>query len=899
YDQVEVPSMATAIEVKADQVTDQIDFALKKITPGAGSIAGTVLTAVDNVPIFQAVVYVFSSDAPYYYGKAQTDSNGCYIITELKSGQYIAEVYAEGYMPEIYDDAPSYEFATKITVEEPNQSGSIDFQLERCGSISGRITDQNNHPIPQVYVTAEPTSRDSLSDSFFPYPGRACTNEDGYYYIANLREGEYFVRADYYASWANTVLWYPDVTDAALAQVVPVQSGQETPNIDFHFKLTRPAGIISGRVTDLSGNAVVNASIQIQLYEPDDTAGRVWLQAKTNREGFFRIDHVPNGSYIASCWAQNGWQTVHRYWPDGETLEQAKIIIIDEEHPSWTIDFRLPLTVATSSISGHVQSPDKSPLSGAFVRLSTHGDNASAQTDANSVIYTYGYTDSSGCYLVDNLPAGEYIAYASYWENNAFGQQWYLNADSVHLATPIILSDNERRQDIHFVLNVRPIYGAIVGTVTDATIGQALNRAYVEIKRLWHDDRPLYRPFAWFPYHAITDDLGQYSLEWLPEGEYLISVYADGGYACYPDAIVPSLAVPVKVIGGEKTSADVAVKLRNDGPGSISGRVTADYTVRPFEPQTRGNQGGQVASPEDAPLEIAVVIAKPAITILVWPQSELSYTAVTDKEGYYVVNGLSDGEYFLWSFAPHHMLQYYKEVYYPAEATLIKIKDSEPVKNIHFNLIPSPYMFLDTPGAKEGNSANGIYGRIVDAQNNTVTNAVIYLLDEYGNPVLFTISDEAGNYEFLGVPAGNYYLQAGKLGYSTTFNGNAQSRSEANHFAVGDGLVEINIILSSRTTEVEESSPESLTLLGNYPNPFNPETTIEFSLPKPMYTEIRIFNTRGQEVIRLQQGVLPTGNHHIKWDGRDTAGRPLGSGLYIYRLETETETKTSKLLLLR
>lgn len=99
---------------------------------------------------------------------------------------------------------------------------------------------------------------------------------------------------------------------------------------------------------------------------------------------------------------------------------------------------------------------------------------------------------------------------------------------------------------------------------------------------------------------------------------------------------------------------------------------------------------------------------------------------------------------------------------------------------------------------------------------------------------------------------------------------------------------------------VERTSvPDEYSILQNYPNPFNPSTIIEFSLPAPARTRIEIFNILGQRIRILTDEELPAGQHIIEWDGRGTGGRPLASGIYLYRLSAGDHTATRKMVLLR
>lgn len=93
--------------------------------------------------------------------------------------------------------------------------------------------------------------------------------------------------------------------------------------------------------------------------------------------------------------------------------------------------------------------------------------------------------------------------------------------------------------------------------------------------------------------------------------------------------------------------------------------------------------------------------------------------------------------------------------------------------------------------------------------------------------------------------------------------------------------------------------PDRFALYANYPNPFNPETVIRFYLPTPAHTEIEVFNVLGQRVRSVAMGPLPAGEHSFKWDGRDSHGVNVGSGVYFYRVSAGDYVATRKMLLLR
>ncbi|MBD3402047.1 T9SS type A sorting domain-containing protein [candidate division GN15 bacterium] len=93
--------------------------------------------------------------------------------------------------------------------------------------------------------------------------------------------------------------------------------------------------------------------------------------------------------------------------------------------------------------------------------------------------------------------------------------------------------------------------------------------------------------------------------------------------------------------------------------------------------------------------------------------------------------------------------------------------------------------------------------------------------------------------------------------------------------------------------------PNQYTLYENYPNPFNPSTTISYDIPAPTTVTLDIINVLGQTIRTLVQEHQPSGHHRVVWDGRTDSGQPVASGIYFYRLTAETYVDTKKMLLLK
>ncbi|HIF27699.1 MAG TPA: T9SS type A sorting domain-containing protein, partial [Candidatus Marinimicrobia bacterium] len=97
----------------------------------------------------------------------------------------------------------------------------------------------------------------------------------------------------------------------------------------------------------------------------------------------------------------------------------------------------------------------------------------------------------------------------------------------------------------------------------------------------------------------------------------------------------------------------------------------------------------------------------------------------------------------------------------------------------------------------------------------------------------------------------------------------------------------------------ESLIPKKFALYDNYPNPFNPTTQIAVDLPEAATTEITVWNIMGQRVATLYTGDLNAGHHTLNFDGRDSNGKQLTSGMYLYRVAAGKYNATKKMTLMK
>ncbi len=118
-----------------------------------------------------------------------------------------------------------------------------------------------------------------------------------------------------------------------------------------------------------------------------------------------------------------------------------------------------------------------------------------------------------------------------------------------------------------------------------------------------------------------------------------------------------------------------------------------------------------------------------------------------------------------------------------------------------------------------------------------------------------------------------------------------------------EGTIWANIIdfnnppvsVEGRTTGI----PKSFHLFQNYPNPCNPTTTIKYEIPRRSHVRLVIYNLLGEEIVTLENNEVLPGIHEVQWDGKDSKGGDVSSGIYLYRLSVNGYAQTRKMVLTR
>lgn len=318
---------------------------------GTGGVAGTVV-APDGKPLEGVCVEAFSDNASGY-ATSESESDGSYELTGLPAGSYLVgfntcgEQPVPGYAPEFYDGARSFEDATSVAVEQGGTTSGINAALERTGSFSGTVVDdETGEPLAGICVVAF----EGQTGDF----GEAVTDDSGEYLVADVPAGEYTVIfGDCADPYVHVAEFYDDVRvdgqePAGEPTPVVVESAQDTAAIDAALL---EGGAIEGVVTGLH-TGKEQPLVCVGLFEAgtqDEDALPVAVtitgvsptpDAEATSPGEFIVPGIVPGDYVLAfnpgiC-EDDGYETT---WYDAEpTREDADVLTVSKGEVTRGID---------------------------------------------------------------------------------------------------------------------------------------------------------------------------------------------------------------------------------------------------------------------------------------------------------------------------------------------------------------------------------------------------------------------------------------------------------------------------------------------------------------------------------------------------------------------------------
>ncbi len=290
---------------------------------------------------------------------------------------------------------------------------------------------------------------------------------------------------------------------------------------------------------------------------------------------------------------------------------------------------------------------------------------------------------------------------------------------------------------------------------------------------------------------------------------------------------------------------------------------------------------GTVRADSGQPLGGALVAGYNART------GDVAYT-LSDFQGQYVLGELSQDDYYVLALAEDFAPTFYGEAARWRDALQVAVDGV--VEDINMRLGG-----LNRPPIGKGRRLTAfgldlhLAGTVQRPDAAAAEATLVTLRNDAGEVIGFDLTDAQGFYEIGGVQDGSYVLQADRVGFD-----------EAAETVQVDGeeqmVVRLNLSQASPTpTDEPDELPTILVLGPNFPNPFNPATTLRYTLPQATHVRLVVYDVLGREVAVLIDQQQAAGERTVRFE----APANLPSGVYFYHLQAGNQGATGRMVLLK
>lgn len=596
-------------------------------------------------------------------------------------------------------------------------------------------------------------------------------------------------------------------------------------------------GSISGHVTIESTNESVHRA-KVMFY---DFSSTVIDSLFTDETGHFQIECAPGNYYVSA----EGDNLVKKYFPDQYLAKEAdriRVSIGQDVAISFSLNYG-------GWISGEFDCQGRDADRGLITALKIDEPAAGLY---KSVVIDGPFPSN---YSIIGLLPGIYKILGRARGN---GTEYYPGVEHYMDASPVSVDANSGVIDISFSLS--PVgRGTIKGLVYDKSRGNGLPGIVIyayQYQDFWQDPNLMSAP---------SGNDGLFSLD-VPAGEYYL-------FASYLDQNNPGDYKALYY--NNRFSSFDADAIDVQPGGNVAGiDFGLDFTVR-HDLTISGN----VADADNY-----VGMSDVVVTALDYNTGYAVASAYSSHNGDFSIHNLASGQYLLMYSGTYIIPYFYNGTGNWQNGEIITLQDDS--RYITFDAITQDY----------GNFGLAIIGVVTNSVL-PVGGARIYAYPVGGeNPVAYAISNSDGAYEIIsGLTPGSYIVNCDLYGYwSETYSEHINLDLIDNPEADG---IDFQLRPIGDNAIMSESHDGAIMLTGNYPNPFNAQTTIglfsESSSPKDV--TIVVYNLLGQQVGQKSVTALP-GSNVVRW-GLDSFSGNVPSGVYFYK--AAGSTKSYRMILLK
>ena len=659
------------------------------------------------------------------------------------------------------------------------------------------------------------------------------TDARGFYHFKSVLPGKYEIRAVARG-------FYPSRVDT-----IAIREDTIIKDHDIYLKPLEPSNLVTmhGYVYNgLSSSIKPVHPAYISLIGYNEIGDSLVYHTRNNPDGSYKIANIVPGRYTVRCSAPDFQPQVIRDFPMRPPVVEKNFFLLPRVYPEkgW--------------ITGTVKF-DKTDIPVVGAKLYFMSKNE---------VYYRAVTGNDGRYKAF-LPADKYYISCVYQkpDSSYYYQEYYDDVHSLADATPVAVYPQEVTSGIDFGIPypVPPNSVIISGIVTDHA-GHPLKEALVRAVQI---NPPFYFRDNLDVYQTWTDEHGRYKIK-INLDRYCFANIAYG-------FIVSAEKPGYKLEFYDEKPAPYLADILWTTHGTIFNDI--NFTLDPVN--LPNSISGTILSNTGNPIAHTFVIAANANT------GEIFF-AFADRSGGYTLHSLPAGYYYILFLAPGHIPEYYDDAMTWEDATPVLAHGT--VTGIDAEL--SHFMWQLRDGT--------LAGVIHDQNGDPLQGALVCIRNMNREMINYGLTDQAGSYSVIGLENGLYQVTVSKVNYA--------SATEWVEFdsTVSD-LSMLNFSLDPALTDLPGSDqntsriPNTIELQPNYPNPFNPETKINFGIPESQHVKLAVYDILGRKISELLNSTLPAGTYDVTWNGTSDSGQKVSSGIYFYVLVTEKQQLVRKMIL--
>jgi subtilisin family serine protease len=371
------------IQVDSNRETAGIDFVLA----AGGSIAGRVTRETTGEPIEEVALVLYDSTGDWTEIFTFSDSEGHYTLNGLPSGNYyVTTDNRQGYIDEWYGNAnPFYGNPPPVHVDAPNKTRNIDFALQMCGTVTGRVTrEETGEPLSDVELR--------LRDRNYTFFRPARTDSAGNYSIERVPWGDYYIQTFNDQGYLDE--WFADAN--------PDEGDPPPIHIDathliisnIHFALAEGGSIAGSVIAASTGEPLFD--VYVAVY--DSTGDWTERYTYSDSEGHYTVGGLSTGDYYVR--ADNDLGYIDEWYADADP-DEGDVPPVHVDSPDMTPNINFALERG-GTIRGVITDCTDPLITIDDVTVCTYewGSGNSVECSPS--------TEADGAYEITGLPAGSY-----------------------------------------------------------------------------------------------------------------------------------------------------------------------------------------------------------------------------------------------------------------------------------------------------------------------------------------------------------------------------------------------------------------------------------------------------------------------------------------------------------